>query len=237
MKKLTVILFVVSVLLYFFVGRYQGVWVCSVFKVLPLLVLFTALLRTARPADQRENRSLKLCLAALVFSMMGDVFGEWKGSPMGVSAFVLQIASFAVAQVFYAVSFAGYFRRDSSLPRNVVRITLCAALVSYMVWFGTYVLSFVKEPALKAAVPVYVTLIGTMGLFAIIQCRKGWWLFIAGALLFICSDSIIAYRSFVGRIPQAGLLIMSTYYAAQFLLNSGFFLGGLENQINFDKDL
>jgi len=151
--------------------------------------------------------------------MLGDVFGEWKGEPMGQNAFILQIASFAVAQIFYTVSFVRYFSSGISGLMSAVRVVLSLILVAYMVWFGMYVLSYVDTPSLKIAVTVYVLLIGMMGISSVIQCRENHWCFILGALLFICSDSILAYRSFVGSIPQAGLLIMTTYYSAQLLLN------------------
>jgi len=139
---------------------------------------------------------------------------------MGQNAFILQIASFAVAQIFYTISFVRYFPKGGiSGFRSAVRAVSSLMLVAYMVWFGMYVLSCVDTPSLKIAVTVYVLLIGTMGVSSVIQCRENHWCFILGALLFICSDSIIAYRSFVGPVPQAGLLIMTTYYAAQLMLN------------------
>jgi len=217
MRKITVVLFLVAAGMYFLVGRHQTFLLCSVFKILPLLLLFLVL-TVSVPKDKSSKVPVVLCLAALFFSMMGDVFGELKGSHLGLNAFLLQIVSFAVAQVLYTVSFVRFFRRDLSLRRNIVRIILCLMLSAYMIWFGLYVVSFVDNSSLKTAVSVYVILIGGMGLSSVIQCRKGQWWFIIGALLFICSDSIIAYRSFVGRVPHAGFLIMSTYYAAQLLL-------------------
>jgi len=210
--------FVAAALLYFFIGRHQQAWICSVFKILPSLILFLALLSTDR-RSRSSGGSVLLCMAALFFSMLGDVFGEWKGGPAGMDAFILQIASFAVAQIFYTVSFVRCFSKGISGLRSAVRVVLSLMLITYMVRFGMYVLSCVDTPSLKIAVTVYVLLIGMMGVSSVIQCREKHWCFILGALLFICSDSIIAYRSFVGPVPQAGLLIMSTYYAAQLMLN------------------
>jgi len=50
----------------------------SVFKILPSLILFLALLSTDR-RSRSSGGSVLLCIAALFFSMLGDVFGEWKG--------------------------------------------------------------------------------------------------------------------------------------------------------------
>lgn len=41
---------------------------------------------------------------------------------------------------------------------------------------------------------------------------------IAGSFLFVLSDSILSWNLFVSDVPQSSLLIMSTYYTAQFLI-------------------
>jgi uncharacterized membrane protein YhhN len=43
-------------------------------------------------------------------------------------------------------------------------------------------------------------------------------LFVAGALLFVCSDSLLAINKFGQPFRFAGLLIMFTYCLAQFLI-------------------
>jgi uncharacterized membrane protein YhhN len=58
------------------------------------------------------------------------------------------------------------------------------------------------------------------------QAAALWWavrdtaalLAMAGALLFIASDSILALDKFRASIPQRDLLIMSTYYGALLLI-------------------
>ena len=42
-----------------------------------------------------------------------------------------------------------------------------------------------------------------------------------GALLFILSDSLLAFDKFLVPIPHAGVLVMSTYIAAQYLIVEG----------------
>ncbi|MFP3472641.1 lysoplasmalogenase family protein, partial [Micrococcus sp. SIMBA_144] len=41
---------------------------------------------------------------------------------------------------------------------------------------------------------------------------------ISGSLLFVLSDSILSWNMFVAAIPYSDVLIMSTYYSAQFLI-------------------
>ena len=40
----------------------------------------------------------------------------------------------------------------------------------------------------------------------------------AGALLFVISDSLLAYDKYVGRIKNRDFLILSTYFVGQFLI-------------------
>ena len=42
-----------------------------------------------------------------------------------------------------------------------------------------------------------------------------------GALLFILSDSLLAFDKFLVPIPYAGVFVMSTYMAAQYLIVEG----------------
>ncbi len=46
----------------------------------------------------------------------------------------------------------------------------------------------------------------------------------AGSLLFLLSDSMIAFNKFHSDIPMAGFLIMLTYIAAQYLIMRGLIL-------------
>ena len=45
-----------------------------------------------------------------------------------------------------------------------------------------------------------------------------------GSLLFLLSDSMLAFNKFHSEIPLAGFLIMLTYIAAQYLIMRGLIL-------------
>lgn len=40
----------------------------------------------------------------------------------------------------------------------------------------------------------------------------------AGSLLFVASDTVLAWNMFVEAVPYSGVLIMTTYYGAQLLI-------------------
>ena len=62
---------------------------------------------------------------------------------------------------------------------------------------------------------IYGVLIYSMGFTSLIQNRKFSMFYAIAAMLFIFSDSCIAYNRFVEHIPNATMWIMTTYYAAQ----------------------
>lgn len=43
------------------------------------------------------------------------------------------------------------------------------------------------------------------------------WFYAVAALIFMASDATIAFNKFVGHIPNAGVIIMATYFAAQYI--------------------
>jgi uncharacterized membrane protein YhhN len=49
----------------------------------------------------------------------------------------------------------------------------------------------------------------------------GFWFALAGAVLFMISDSLLAINKFMNPLPQASLFIMLTYIAAQYLIVEG----------------
>ena len=69
-------------------------------------------------------------------------------------------------------------------------------------------------------VAAYLFIILVMGISAALGAANHA-LVIAGALLFILSDSLIAMNRFLTPVPLSGFLIMMTYYLAQFSITFG----------------
>ena len=69
-------------------------------------------------------------------------------------------------------------------------------------------------------VAAYLVIILGMGIAAALGTTNQN-LVIAGALLFILSDSLIAINRFVAPVPMASYFIMITYYLAQLCITSG----------------
>jgi len=149
---------------------------------------------------------------ALLFSAAGDVLLAIERPHF----FTYGLIAFLVAHVIYITLFA---RHLMSLPDiAIVRWIGALAVVAFAASMGTWL-----KPSLGGmTVPVfaYITVITTMGVLAILAGFPTW-LVIAGALLFMTSDSILAVNKFKMAVPAAGYLIWATYYAGQTLILLG----------------
>lgn len=140
---------------------------------------------------------------ALLASTVGDYYGS-------EGVFLLQVGFFALAHLFYIGDF---FPSRAINAKRVVGATLFTLAAAAYIGYIIYNLTFGVE---AIAIGLYGVIIALMGISAIVQQRRFRSIYILAALLFIVSDSIIAY-GFIGTVPHATIWIMSTYYLAQLL--------------------
>lgn len=146
----------------------------------------------------------RLMPLALLLSAAGDLAGE-------EHIFLLQLSLFALAHIAYTIHFA---KRAVFTKKNTIIVCLW---ISVMLLLGAYIIPHITSIVVQIACSVYVLLIGTMALFAFMN-RSVYRIFnIIAALLFVASDSCIAINKFVGKFEYAGIIIMTTYFAAQLL--------------------
>ena len=188
--------FLILAVLYFFVGDWGCDWlICRRWVAVPTLFATVATALNFR-------RGGWLIPLALLASSAGD----WAGA---MGEFIFQIAFFAVAHIFYIVDFV------SKCKFSVKRIVALVLFSAIVLPFLGYVLMHIGDRVEMIAVAIYGVLIYSMGFTALLQNRKLSILYAIAAMLFIFSDSCIAYNRFVGHIPNATMWIMTTYYAAQ----------------------
>lgn len=150
----------------------------------------------------------RLLGVGLVFSGIGDVLLELPVEGLfeaGMGAFIL--AHFCYISLF--------LRKP--------RLTLMRALVMGSMALFTLGFSVKLYPALgpmKIPIFVYLGVILAMGVSACLGLYTNG-IIIAGAVLFIISDALIAYPMFVAPIDHSSFWVMFTYYAAQALLTYG----------------
>lgn len=197
------------------VGIYSGtvqfnksgeIWTAFV-KILPIycLVLFVFLHGWSHFKAQKFP---KLIVIGLICSSVGDVLLDF-------DLFIFGMIAFGVAQGFYiwAFQFKPYFWLLGGLFYAIV-------VLFYVLLFNNL------DEFVVIGFPIYGMLLVTMSWRAIariwLEDDDTWRitriLCGIGSVLFVVSDGVIAINKFYTPIPQSGLIIMVTYYLAQFTI-------------------
>jgi uncharacterized membrane protein YhhN len=158
----------------------------------------------------------KLLFAALFFSWLGDCFLLLKINP---NFFLLGLGSFFLAHVSYII----FFNKNGNLPKinglNIIIFLMAFLNLGFML---SQLLPVIDAP-MRAPVIAY----GTILTVALCSCtlmqakiEQRWQFLFFGIILFIISDSLIAFYRFkpeavVLIASQISLLIMLTYVVAQ----------------------
>ena len=96
-----------------------------------------------------------------------------------------------------------------------------------VVAYGLFLVAFLYNDLGEMRLPViiYAMVIMAMLVGALTRAgktgRTSFWLVLAGAALFVLSDSLLAVNKFSYAIPAGSVLIMSTYVLGQYLIVTG----------------
>ena len=157
---------------------------------------------------------VQVLLAAIVFSMAGDVFLMLDGQ-LQTGLFIPGLISFLLAHVCYVA----LFRFDVTWFADRRALLLVAAIGATMyVFLWTHGL----PAALRLPVAAYVGVIALMaaqawGRYRQLRSRAAL-LTALGASFFMLSDSILAINRFVQPLPWSSVSVLGSYYAAQALI-------------------
>ena len=187
-------------------------WLFKPLTMVFALVLVAASAYSTSARGLFDSKTWLLLAAALAGSLAGDVFLMFQGF------FIPGLVSFLVAHLFYVALFK---RGQAWFPhRGALAATLGIGVGMYaFLWMGGL------PPALRVPVAAYVLVIALMAAQAMGRAtvlRSGPALRVAlGAGCFMLSDSLLATDRFVTPLPWAPVWVLSTYYAAQVLIVSG----------------
>ncbi|MGN6308162.1 MAG: lysoplasmalogenase [Xanthobacteraceae bacterium] len=192
---------VAAVLYLLMLGRGTSWWL-SLAKTLSTSLLALIAWRMGGPV---------LLVAGLALSALGDLFLSRDGE----KAFISGLVSFLVAHVAYIVLFASIGQSPAvllSMPLVLPAVGLIAISLALL----RIILRHVSDE-LRLPVMVYCTALVLMGLTALATERS---LLIAGAMMFVASDAILAWEKFVEpatspRKPPMRFAVWVLYYAAQ----------------------
>lgn len=164
-----------------------------------------------------QNDLKKWILLALLFSWGGDVLLMFQEKQS--IFFLLGLSSFLLAHIFYIIFFHRV-RLQESIKGNlwllIIVVIYYAALIS---WLSPY-LGDMKMPVSIYGIVISFMLMLAMHMFFLRNKAAGNWM-LAGALLFVVSDSVLAINKFYQAFEMAGVIIMLTYGLAQLLIVQG----------------
>ena len=162
-----------------------------------------AFLLTVATFDVAHDAPWGWRIAAFVFCLAGDVF-----LMLPKDAFIPGLASFAVAQILFTVSFA---TGETTATRLIIGLVVATPLAVFLARRFVKAIRASGHGELVAPVCVYMVVISAMAVGAI---GSGNPVAIAGALVFMASDSLIAETRFVKERAWHSVGIMVTYHIA-----------------------
>ena len=145
----------------------------------------------------------KMIITGLIFSTVGDVF------LIDSKRFIQGLLSFLLAHICFIIAFFS----TPNLP----------SLIFYLAYIAFFLSILWKHlDNLKIPVIVYSLALALMSWFALsryfgLNDHKSLFAFL-GSVSFVASDSLLAFNKFKSSFPLAEILILSTYFLAQWLI-------------------
>ncbi|MBT2766344.1 lysoplasmalogenase [Stenotrophomonas sp. ISL-67] len=199
----------------------DGRWLHWIAKPLATLLIAGMVLRSAglwpaTDAPSANRTYARAILLGMAFSCIGDI-----ALMLPFDAFVPGLIAFLLAHLCYIVAFRAGFRAGRGL-------LFAAALLAVFAGINLSGLWPLLPNELRIPVVVYVIVLALMATLALARAwtkrastssvpASARWAAI-GAVLFVISDSVLAWDRFGGGLPAATLCVLSTYYAAQYCI-------------------
>ena len=176
----------------------DGRWLHYIAK--PLTTLLIAAIAWRASGDPGYRRAI---LAGMALSCIGDI-----ALMLPFDAFVPGLVAFLLAGLCYIVAFRAGFKAGRAL-------LLSAALLAIFAGSNLIGLWPLLPGELRIPVVAYVFVLALMATLAL---ARGPHFAAIGAVFFVISDCALAWDRFGGGLPAASLVVLGTYYAAQYCI-------------------
>lgn len=161
------------------------------------------------------NSLSKLLIGGLLFSFLGDMF------LLGDNYFIPGLICFLTTHLLYIIYFIITANQSGwHLKKYPLLIIPVSAYTMSLLWLLLPSLGALTVPVVIYAVIISIMLLAAINLFTKIK-SPAYIYFIAGAALFVLSDSLLAINKFYQSFQYAGIAIMLTYTLAQYLIVRG----------------
>lgn len=189
----------------------DGRWLHYIAK--PLTTLLIAAIAWRASGDPTYRRAI---LAGMALSCIGDI-----ALMLPFDAFVPGLVAFLLAHLCYIVAFRAGFKAGRAL-------LLSAALLALFAGSNLVGLWPLLPGELRIPVVAYVAVLALMATLALARAwtprarldpaQRGPRFAAVGAVLFVISDCTLAWDRFGGGLPAASLIVLATYYLAQYCI-------------------
>ena len=185
------------------ISKYKAPQFYSIVKPIPIILL---LLQIYFSSNVLANQ---LLLFGLIFSLLGDL------SLLRKNLFYLGLLFFLTAHILYFSLFI------------IFAIDVNWILVVPFIFYSIILFSLLNLASIikSSAIILYMSAISLMGFSGLNLYLERFdipsLLIFLGGLLFILSDSVLAYNKFKSHFKVAEIVILSTYYLAQTLIVIG----------------
>lgn len=174
-----------------------------------------------------ESRFHFFILAGLIFSWAGDVLLQLDNS--GTDLFIPGLMAFLLAHVMYIIVFFGTPGNNRFLEKHfyvTFGLLLYGVALTGLLW--DY-LGKLRIPVIFYGLIILTMLAGALNRYYKTE-KRSYYLVLAGAILFVISDSLLAINKFAFHFSLSVFLVMSTYVIAQFLIVTGYMLQEKDQQ-------
>lgn len=215
MNKRSWIFLVILVLAVNIIGRIlNDQWIDYVSK--PLIVILLAAYFFSQ-TNAVSSRIKKWVAAALFFSWAGDILLMFERN--NEVFFIPGLCAFLVAHIFYIIFFH-QVRVKEQVRSNVWLLVIVVIYYAALISFLSPYLGALKLPVRIYGIVISFMLMLAMHMLFIKNKIAGKWM-MAGALLFIISDSALAINKFYQAFELADILVILTYGLAQLFIVEG----------------
>ena len=207
---------------YFIIGIlymcYSGIISVLPAFILKILVIPVLMLILVLSFFTEKNRLHRLMFAGLFFSWAGDILLEIPESYGDL--FIPGLVSFLLAHVMYLMVFFSTPGRSVIIkkPFLLLPVLIYGAVLVYWLYND---LNGMRVPVILYAIVILTMLSGSINRLEKVN-RSSYWLVLAGAVLFVISDSLIAVNKFSYHIEYSRIWVMATYISAQYLIITGY---------------
>ena len=160
-------------------------------------------------------------IAGLLFSWAGDVVLEL--SKNNDNLFIVGLACFLLAHIMYLTVFFLTPGKNSIL-NNRIYLLIPVLIYGIVLLSCLYAdLAGMRLPVILYTIVILFMLAGALNRIEKVK-KVSFYLVLAGAIMFVISDSVIAFNKFVHQFDSSGIVIMSTYVIAQYLIVAGYII-------------